>query len=279
MDEVSGEDNARRQRGANNSSRRRVRPVFTALEKRSDDWVRTLLSLPASHGGACEPRASLTNLRLSPACAEFADKSIGRKERSFKAAPCLLRWLVDNARPRSNQPQSSNPTTRVLRDCLLVHKDPEVRDRALRDLTKGGKAAVWCTFEYPTYPDAVIETPDALVVVEGKFTERGRTTHTTWMGKRDQMLRHLDGAWEARGEKALFGLIAVEGEKPDPCTVPEYWRTACKDLRAGSVLEESLPHRSLQERLRIAQALIGVVTWQGIVAGFPLSDVVLDPRV
>jgi hypothetical protein len=277
MEEGVGGTRTRR-RGANNSSRTRVRPVFIDLERQTDDWVSALLSLPASYGVACQPAKSFAELRLQPAIAQFTDGK-GRKERSFSPPISLLRWLVDNARPKPNQPESRNVITRVLRDCLLVHRDPEVRERALKDLEKGGRSAAWCTFENATFPDVVIETPDALIVIEGKFTERGRTTRTTWMGGRDQMLRHLDGAWEVRGAKTLVGMFVVEGEAPDSNAVPKSWRDACKALRSDSVLDASLPHRSPDERKAIASCFVGVVTWQAIARAFNLPFDLLSPRV
>jgi hypothetical protein len=61
----------------------------------------------------------------------------------------------------------------------------------------------------------VIETPDALIVIEGKRTESGATIDTTWLTGRHQIWRHIDAAWEIRGRRQVFGFFIVEGEDPD----------------------------------------------------------------
>ena len=272
-------DDADSERGRNNSSRTRVLPVFAALERRTDDWVRALLDLADIGDPYCCSSGRWSTLRLLPTAVSFADRQSDRRERSFKPPRALLRWLIENASPGPGQELSSDPETRKLRERLLINREESARDQAFRDLETGGQTARWCTLEGPTYPDVVIETPDALVIVEGKFTERGPTTHTTWMSGRHQMLRHLDGAWEARGERAVFGIFAVEGEDPDPRRVPVKWQIASRHTRSIAATEGSLPHRSVEDRRAIADALVGVVTWQAVADGFELPAGILTPRL
>ena len=118
----------------------------------------------------------------------------------------------------------------------------------------------WYVFEGPSYPDAYLATTDALIVIEGKRTERGPTNSTTWMPIRSQMLRHLDAAFDLAGPRALFGFFMVEG--PDDGSLPETWRDAAQETLDPDLVAKSLPHRSKADRRIITEAFLGVTTWQ-----------------
>lgn len=128
--------------------------------------------------------------------------------------------------------------------------------------------------EGPTYPDVLLVTPDAMVVIEGKRTEAGPTTSTTWRVGRHQMLRHLDAAWEIRGRRALYGFFVVEAED-ERGMVPRVWVDAASDTTSEAAIHASLPHRSPEERAGIAARFLGVTTWQAVVAAFHLDPAVL----
>lgn len=116
----------------------------------------------------------------------------------------------------------------------------------------------WYIFEGPTHPDAIIETPDALIVIEGNQTEAGPTTSTTWMPCRHQIWRHIDAAWEIRGALRVFGLFIVESERG--LEVPKVWSDAVDQSQSERVLDGSFPHRGNAERAARAACLIGVTT-------------------
>ena len=226
------ETTARRPR---DSSVTRVAPVFSALEKRTDDWVAALLNL-AAEGAGFKERAwaglSLQNPRV-----RFADRGANRRELALQPPRRLLETLLERAQARPGQTLSKDPVVREKRERLLK-RDPEVMIEALRALNLNGRDSLWCRFEGPTYPDAVIETGDAMIVVEGKRKERGPTTHTTWMPVRHQMLRHIDGAWECRRGRRVFGLFIVEGEAGGT-SVPATWRTAADTTRGHDAITGS----------------------------------------
>src|SRR5262249_748696 len=140
---------------------------------------------------------------------------------------------------------------------LLAERDPKTIERALMQLRQRGTQRGWHVLEGPTYPDAYIVTRDALIVVEGKRTEGGPTTRTTWMRARHQMLRHLDAAWEIRGHRYVYGLFIVEALDGDRGAIPAVWQDAVQATRSPEVLAKSLPHRSLQEQRGIAAGLVG----------------------
>ena len=143
--------------------------------------------------------------------------------------------------------------------------------------TEGGQSG-WHILEGPSYPDVLLETPDALIVVEGKRTESAPTTHTTFMEGRHQIWRHIDAAWEVRGRRAVFGLFIVEGQGEAP-EVPAVWTAAVASAKSDAVLASSFPHRSAVERSAIAQCLLGATTWQRVCAEFEIAFSTLPTTV
>ena len=129
-----------------------------------------------------------------------------------------------------------------------------------------------------TFPDVYLVTSDALVVIEGKRTESGATMRTAWMASRDQMLRHIDAAWEIRGSRAVYGFFVVEGPESGGVGVPGRWvHTAVKTVSSDTI-RSSLPHRSREEQEAIAACFLGATTWQAIVKHFGLDpDLLIDP--
>jgi hypothetical protein len=137
----------------------------------------------------------------------------------------------------------------------------------LRDNPAGEK---WHVFEGPTQPDVYIQTPDLILVIEGKRTERGPTVKTTWMPGRHQMLRHMDCAWEIAGRRKVLGFFIVEGENEDG-EVPEKWIDFSRQTIAPESIASSLPHRGPEEQQAIASCFIGVTTWQNVCSEFGLD--------
>ena len=121
-------------------------------------------------------------------------------------------------------------------------------------------------------------TPDALVVIEGKRTETGPTTSTTWMPVRHQMLRHMDAAWEVRGDRRVYGLFIVEAMRGSN-TVPAHWVQAAEDTLAPAAVSGSLPHRSPAEREGIVQGFLGGTTWQAVCVEFGVDPTILPETI
>ncbi|MDB4909141.1 MAG: hypothetical protein JWO05_3925 [Gemmatimonadetes bacterium] len=253
-------------RGRYNSSKTRVAPVFSALEDRADEdpqWLRRLLSLATAEN----PRERIWRAQdLIVQSSHY-----GQRERPLQPPLALLSWLVRNLDAGAAKLKENDASARERRN--LAAKDPVTIERALELLRSAGAGRGWHVLEGPTYPDVLLVTPDALVVIEGKRTEAGPTTSTTWMSGRHQMLRHLDAAWEIRGERAVYGLFVVEG-KDERGTVPPMWVEAARDTTSEAAIQGSLPHRSPEEREGIVGSFLGVTTWQAIVSAFSL-----DPRV
>jgi hypothetical protein len=134
--------------------------------------------------------------------------------------------------------------------------------------------------EGPSQPDVYLASDDAVIVVEGKRTETAPATSTDWMRVRHQMLRHLDGAWEHRQGREVYGFYIVEAEQgTSSVEASAAWQEAVELTVSQQVLNGSLPHRSSDERSQIASALLGITTWQALCDEFQLPREVLIPEV
>lgn len=186
----------------------------------------------------------------------------GRTERALSPPVSLLSWLVRHlAQPTDGSAPGLNRAKLIAGDLAAI-------EDALALLRSAGPSKGWHVLEGATYPDVVIETPDAVVVIEGKRTETWPTTRTKWLEGRHQMWRHLDAAWEVRGRRAVCGFFIVEGAGNDPAEVPPTWREAAELTLEPRVIASSLPHRGLDERWRLERAFLGVTTWQALCREF-----------
>ena len=242
--------------GKRDSSKTRVVPVFDQLRARDDDWVRSLLTLAKHGSGAPVP----TDMSLL-----YTSGFWGSAERALKPPVALLSWLIRNFEPPVGAPPINEERTR------LRAGEMSTIATALARLQSAGTSKAWHILEGPSCPDVYIETPGALVVIEGKRTERGPTTNTTWMSVRHQIWRHLDAAWEIRARRAVFGLLLVEGAAPNPTEVPSVWQDAAAAAFATEALQRSFPHRGVEERAAIAQSFLGVATWQAVCRHFAFN--------
>lgn len=250
--------------GPFDSSLTRVAPVFDRLRTRSDDWVRTLLRL-------VKP-ATTTPDELAALDLRFLDGHWGSSERGLPPPASLLSWLIRNPTPQLIAQD------RLPERSLLASGDPETVERALRELRSSTAPKGWHVLEGPTYPDALLETPDALVVIEGKRTESGPTVDTTWLTGRHQIWRHLDAAWEIRGRRRVFGFFLVQGTPPGG-DVPPVWQQAFTDALEPSSLASSFPHRSATECKAIASCFLGGTTWQRVCSALGIEFADLPDRV
>ena len=239
--------------GERDSSKTRVVPVLDQLRARNDDWVRSLLTL-AKHGSGASVPADMSLL--------YTSGFWGSRERSLEPPVALLSWLIRNLAPPVRT--TSIPPERA----RLLEGDPSTIATALDRLRSAKRKRGWHIFEGRSYPDAYIETPGALVVIEGKRTELGPKTDTTWMSGRHQIWRYLDAAWEIRARRSVFGLFLVEGTAPNPTKVPWVWQDASASALTTETLRRSFPHRGVEERAAIVQGFLGVATWQAVCGHF-----------
>ena len=246
----------RRQR---DSSKTRVAPIMDQVSGTGADWLRRLLKLPQHgfEGASVDARLSL----------EVMVSAWEPKEQPLQPPVGLLSWLIRNLEVR---PKESDTSDAAERRRKLCDRNPDTIREALQLLRTTGGSRSWPILEGTTYPDVFIETRDAVVVIEGKRTESGPTTGTTWMPVRHQMLRHMDAAWEIRGARRVYGFFVVEADADDGA-VPESWIAAAADTVSEKTLRRSLPHRSAEETEGIANGFLGVTTWQAVCSEFGID--------
>lgn len=83
---------------------------------------------------------------------------MGKSERGL-SLPSLLSWLIRHPERWAAKPGAGNRA-------LLQRGDPEVVECALKALRSSAKHRDGFSFEGRTCPAALIETPDALVVID-----------------------------------------------------------------------------------------------------------------
>jgi len=240
--------------GKRDSSKTRVAPVFDILRERSDDWVRQLLSLAECSGTAKEIPGELDLTCL--------DGKWGTEEQPFPPPQSLLRWMVSN--PSKLVHSSSDNADR---NALLQGDEAALRS-ALAAIETQPTGRGWHLLEGTTFPDATIVTRDAIVVVEGKRTESGPTLDTSWLAGRQQIWRHIEGAWEAREGRRVFGMFIVEGNGG---SIPAVWSAAATQALEQSSLATSFPHRSQADIQELAGCFLGVSTWQRVCSHFGID--------
>lgn len=258
--------------GIHDSSKTRVAPVFSQVFERDSTgktWLAALLRLPQRFDG------QRVDVPGDPG--EIKEHAWHPAEKSLPAPRSLLRTLVERPDLLSQEGlATSSREARLKREALLAGDSP-TREEALEALESYTGGRVWFVFEGPTSVDAYLETDRLIVLVEGKRTEAGPTTYTTWMRVRHQLLRNLDAALDA-SDKPAFAFFIVEGRPPDPKAVPDEWQEFTSQTVAPGALEQSLPHRDAETRERIARSFLGVTTWQAVCAEFGIPFEELPDR-
>jgi hypothetical protein len=238
--------------GRFDSSKTRIAPVFEHLKALPGDWPRQLLALGKCGATGCSQPDGLD--------LTFVRGLWGSDEARLHPPIALLSWLIRNPGSWAAQPDTSERLE-------LAKGDPATVERAIESLRTFSGPKSWHILEGLTSPDAFIETPDALIVVEGKRTEAGPTTSTKWMSARHQMWRHIDAAWEIAARRRVFGMFIVEDVAG---CLPHIWAAACGELTSATALTGSFPHRSSEEIQSIAKCFIGVTTWRDVCAEFSI---------
>jgi hypothetical protein len=243
--------------GKYDSSKTRVKPVFDKLWTRGRDWLPQLLALPT--GGCADAKVRSVDLTL-------IDGFWEPREKCLNPPISLLSWLIRNVNLLASKPLDDEFRRR------LAIGDPETIEHALHLLRTEGASRAWYVFEGPTCPDAYLVAQDALVVIEGKRSERSTTIDTTWLNGRHQIWRHLDAAWEIRGRRAVYGLLIVESDAASTDgSVPEVWRKAGQACLDPTSLVTSFPHRSAEEVVAISRCYLGVTTWRKVCEQFDID--------
>jgi len=249
--------------GRKDSSRTRVGPVFDSIfakYRQGSDWLPQLLRLPI--GG--------NSINIDP-CWDLTinDKGWGTEEKRLEPPVSLLSWLVRHPKIPNDGLLSEDPVKAQKRRELFEGSDARMHE-ALSLLRSNPLGEDWHIFEGITQPDVFIQTPNLMVVIEGKRTEREATKKTKWMSGRYQIWRHIDCVWEIKGQREVFGFFIVEGDGLSG-RVPAHWMDEVRMTMSQEALESSLPHRGHEEQEEIRQCFIGVTTWQKVCREFGID--------
>lgn len=250
--------------GRNDSSKTRVVPVFAALKHMDPTgrtWLRRLMTLGSSSVNV----STLESVGELPAT---HPDWWGKNERRLPPPPRLLKWLVQNVSAPATENGWAGGVAKTKRR-RLVSGDAKTIAEALHLLRERPTRRAWYVLEGESRPDACLETDRVLLVVEGKRSESGATSATTWMPRRSQILRHMDAATEIADGRRVFGLMIVEG-LPGADGPSQYWLTEAADQVAHTLVADSLPHRTALEREQVVDGFLGVTTWQCMCREFGL---------
>ena len=249
--------------GKFDSSKTRVVPVFDELKRRDPiggGWLQKLLALPRG--------SSAASVRIDPTQG-IQHSGWGKDEVGLDPPVALLSWLLRHPRQPCSGGLSKDAGRAAKRQQWLTGAKETIGE-GLALLRNNPKGERWHIFEGTTKPDVYIETAEVIVVIEGKRTEEIPTIGTKWMAGRHQMLRHIDDAWEIRGNKRVVGFFIVEGAEQDGQVPPE-WLTFAQQTTSPDAISGSLPHRSSEEQAAIAECFIGVTTWQIVCTTFGIE--------
>ncbi|MBK7593849.1 MAG: hypothetical protein IPJ11_01065 [Gemmatimonadetes bacterium] len=253
--------------GELNSSKTRVVPVFKKLfaaDPSGASWLPALIGLGSRADQVPAPEGPH---RLTPRHAA----TWGKDELSLPAPKALLKHLVEIVTPEQVNASGAKGETHTKREAL-ARRDTAVLHEAIAHIDAGHLGRKWWVLEGPSCPDATLEMPNAVIVIEGKRTEATTTSKTTWMQGRSQLIRHMDAAMEQWPKKQVFGLLIVEGNgEADAVEVPAAWRTMSDVQTSKGVLDSSLPHRTTAEKTLFAKRDLGVTTWQAVCKQFGLA--------
>ena len=179
--------------GTYDSSKTRVAPVFDALlasDSTGMAWVDSLVALGSRH-------EVVATIKKGQRLVSSHARRWGSDEAKLAAPSSLLEYLLRHIDREQVAAAGDDGETLGKRTELVNHNEKTIAE-AIAALRSGKRGRSWYVLEGESRPDALLETEELIVCVEGKRTEACCTTHTTWMRRRSQLVRHMDGA------RALF---------------------------------------------------------------------------
>jgi hypothetical protein len=255
--------------GAKNSSVTRVWPVLLELfckKRESGQSLHLLLDLAFKNSGnmlAAQMRDSagavLQELIEKPAVPRT---EYGLKVRlplcfeySLPPTERFLLWLIETTGagclPRKGLDVSRRSAGRRTE---LFGEDEAGRSDARNEATQNllstgvnGSRHGWWAFEGPTSVDCFLETPEAVLLVEGKRTDTV-ATYTDWCSSRHQIARNLEAAQSVANGRRYAVMVAAE----------KHIEISAAEIALG------LPHMTPSERAFLAGHYIGCVLWEEI---------------
>jgi hypothetical protein len=234
---------ATKEMGVYDSSLTRVVPIFDRLydiDCSGLAWLPELLKMG-------DRSADVARLPSHPRLIPGHERTWGSAELAMSAPVSLLEYLIQNLTVEQVAKAGDTGRVREQREAL-ARKDQHYIAQAIASLREARRGREWFVLEGDSRPDATLIMEEAVLVVEGKRTERTCTSKTKWMGTRSQLLRHMDAAMARFPGKRVLGLLLVEGQGGVAAvSVSHYWLAQSRSQFAPAMLASSLPHRTARQ--------------------------------
>jgi hypothetical protein len=257
-------------RGESNSSLTRVRPIFQSLINRDHtglSWLPKILGLSTENLNlAVRLSEDSSELLKTTEKKRYPDRVLRKYgipdieletcfEKPFPPPRRFLKWLIENPDRMIRRESNGRKETLEKRGKLFEKFGPalaqEARRNALQQLTLFGPARSqrkWWAFEGFTEVDCCLETERMVLFLEGKWKEM-LSPSTKWFKKRNQLIRNLEVAQEAAGNKE-FGVMVIAETGIGP--IPD------------KITQEGLPHFTMKEREVLMGHYLGCILWSDL---------------
>ncbi len=180
-------------------------------------------------------------------------------EKSVPPPQSFLRWLISHSNEMvwaDSKTRSLSREPRRQREQLFGKHGSiaaqQAQVQALQELDRlgsEGSRRQWWAFEGFTEVDCYLETECFLLFIEGKRTE-SFSPSTFWYPQRHQLVRNLEVAKEAAGEKP-YGVMVIAENLVEPVS--------------DSTVKQSLPHfLEASDRKDLMSHYLGCVLWEDV---------------
>lgn len=232
--------------GIRNSTFTRVKPLFDRIKDNPREIDRFLSKM----SGYRRVRVDYSGYKVS----------YGECEKRLKPPRSLLVWQIENKEklsiPKDFGVKKTSPSYPKRKK--FFEGDPRLLDEARALIAQANlPGRDWYIFEGYTAPDVFIETRSHLIIGEAKRTENELTTSTTWLGVRDQLVRHIDAVIDSSKEILSFFLFSKQG-------FHDHYSQKMENYSSIEYLKRSLPHRGDDTIKKIAETFIGYSFWEDL---------------
>jgi len=182
-------------------------------------------------------------------------------ERCFEASvpppAAFLKWLVSNPSKLrwKGKALDDGSATSAKRRALSGETGPAAQQQAMQEALgaletfgAAGSGRKWWAFEGFTSVDCLLESDNAVLLIEGKRNDVVSEA-TDWYAGRNQVIRNLEVA-EIRAAGRPFGVLVISESGEDPIS-PATFTTG-------------LPHLPEGERTRLREHYLGCVSWHAV---------------
>jgi len=242
--------------GIKNSSLTRVKPLFDFIN--SDiEKLNMFLKLFANNNSKINPN-SLIEIRY------------GDNEKKISPPKSILIWMLQNINTlnkiKNHGAKNINSETYRKRSELFC-SNIALKEEAINIIETSNilPKSKWYIFEGQTSPDIFIETSDCIFICEAKRTENDITTKTTWLNKRDQLVRHIDSLLDQ--PKPIISFYILEKE----IYLKGNYKKSMELYSELAYFKENLLHRDKIAVERAFNSFIGFIFWEDISDYFKIS--------